>query len=233
MSYSCANIERYYDAQMGVHGQCEALSAAYAGLCLRNETARAFARKSFPRRLALMEQCIGGAMEAFPPRITRTPDPFAILDATICLQAFVLNVQSCVDNLAHAWVREKGLTGEDGAPLATSRVGFGPSNAAVLRSLTEEFAGYLRELGPWFSWLARFRNALEYDAPLYVPASAMPEETLREYGELGGRIRDAEDRGDRDEADRLTRERSALVSFFRSSSTHSAKTATRGSFTFK
>ena len=214
MSYSCADIERYYDAQRTVHGKCEALSAAYAGLRLRNETARAFARKGFPRRLALMEQCIGAAMEAFPPRITWSPDPFAILDATISLQAFVVNVRGCVDNLAHAWVLEKGLSGEDGAPLAASRVGFGPGNAAVLKSLTEEFAGYLSELGPWFAYLARFRHALEHDAPLYVPASAVPEETLREYGELGERIRDAENHRDRDEADRLTRERSALVSFF-------------------
>ncbi len=65
-------------------------------------------------------------MEAFPPRISWAPDPSAILDATVCLQAFVLNVQGCIDNLAHIWVREKGLTGEDGGPLDGSRVGFGP-----------------------------------------------------------------------------------------------------------
>ena len=39
-------------------------------------------------------------MEAFPPRISWAPDPSAILDATVCLQAFVLNVQGCIDNLA-------------------------------------------------------------------------------------------------------------------------------------
>ena len=73
---------------------------------------------------------------------------------------------------------------------------------------------YVREVGPWFAWLARFRYAPEHDASRYVPASAVPQETLREYGELGEQIGVAEDRWARDEADRLTRERSTLVAFF-------------------
>lgn len=84
----------------------------------------------------------------------------------------------------------------------------------MLKSLSLEFAGYPKELGPWFEYLGRFRYALEHRVPLYVPRSAVSEETLREYGEMGERIRDAEGRGDHDEADKLTRDRSALVSFF-------------------
>ncbi len=37
---------------------------------------------------------------------------------------------------------------------------------------------------------------------------------MREYGEMGERIKDAENCGDHGAADRLTCERSALVSFF-------------------
>ena len=50
--------------------------------------------------------------------------------------------------------------------------------------------------------------------PLYVSGHAVPEETLRKYGEMGERIRDAEGRGDHGGADRLTREGSAQVLFF-------------------
>ena len=50
--------------------------------------------------------------------------------------------------------------------------------------------------------------------PLYVPGDTVSQETLRTFEEMGGRIGEAELRGDREEADRLTRERSALVSFF-------------------
>ena len=212
--FSCADIEQFYDALLAVDGRYEALAAAYAGLRLQDDTARTFASAGFPRRLDLMNQCIGMAMEAFPPRISRAPDPFFIRLAVIGLQAFVLNVQGCLDNLAHAWVREKGLTGEGGAPLATSRVGFGPGNVAVLKSLSPEFAGYLKELGPWFAYLPGFRHALEHDAQLYVPGGAVSKETLREYGEMGERINDAENCGNHDESDRLTYERNALVSFF-------------------
>ena len=83
MSFSYADIETYYDAQMALRGTCEALAAAHAGLRLENGLARAFAREDFPRRLELLEQCIHGAIEAFPPRISPAPDTFAILDATI------------------------------------------------------------------------------------------------------------------------------------------------------
>ena len=42
----------------------------------------------------------------------------------------------------------------------------------------------------------------------------MPEDTLRQYGEIGKRIAEAERREDRAEADQLTDERDAMVSFF-------------------
>ena len=109
MSFSCAELERYYDAQVVLRGKYEGLAAAYSGKHFENMEARAFARQGFPRRLELMQHCIESSMEAFPPRISWTPGPFGILDATVCLQAFVLNVQGCIDNLAHIWVREKGL----------------------------------------------------------------------------------------------------------------------------
>ena len=214
MRLSCAELERYYDAQVALRGKYEGLAAAYSGKHFENMEARAFARQGFPRRLELMQHCIESSMEAFPPRISWAPGPFGILDATVCLQAFVLNVQGCIDNLAHIWVREKGLTGEDGGPLDGSRVGFGPGAEAVVESLSPEFAGYLKELDPWFDYLARFRHALEHHVPLYVSGHAVAEETLREYGEMGERIKDAEGCGDHGAADRLTRERSALVSFF-------------------
>ena len=214
MSFTCADIERFYDAREALPGKWPALAAAWSARDFGNEAARAFATQGFPGRLELMQKCIDGAMEAFPPRISWVPDPFMILEATIYLQAFVTNVRGCVDNLAHAWVRERGLTGEDGAPLAGAQVGFGPGNGAVLDSLSPEFAGYLRGLAQWFDHLERFRHALEHEVPLYVPRSTVPDGTLREFGELGRRIVDAERSGDRGLVDRLTRERCGLVSFF-------------------
>ena len=98
MSYSCAELERFYDGLVALRGKYEVLAAAYSGKRFEIAEARAFARQGFLRRLELMQHCIASSMEAFPPRISWAPDPFGILDATVCLQAFVLNVQGCIDN---------------------------------------------------------------------------------------------------------------------------------------
>ena len=76
MSFSCAELERYYDAQVALRGKYEGLAAAYSGKHFENMEARAFARQGFPRRLELMQHCIESSMEAFPPRISWAPGPF-------------------------------------------------------------------------------------------------------------------------------------------------------------
>ena len=106
----------------------------------------------------------------------------------------------------------KGADGGGRAPVAGA--GFGPGNEAVLESVSADYGAYPKEVGPWFEHLERFRRALEDHVPLYVPASDVSDDTLREFARLGERIGDAEIGGAAEVADRLTRERSALVSFF-------------------
>ena len=67
-------------------------------------------------------------------------------------------------------------------------MGFAPGNEAVLDSLSPEFAGYLRDLGPWFEYLGCFLHALEHHVPLYVPGDTVSQETLRTFEEMGERI---------------------------------------------
>ena len=213
-SFSTEDLERFYDSYMAARGKFEVLAAAYAGKDFRDERARRFARHGFPCRLELMVHCIEGSMEGFPPRISWAPHVGSIEDATVCLQAFVANVRGCVDNLAHIWVAENGLRAEDGTPLPDSRIGLRPDNGTVLKSLSPYFAGRLTELGPWFEYLDKFRDALEHCAPLYVPRDSVPEDTLLQFGEIGKRAAEAGRREDHATADRLTREREAMVSFF-------------------
>ena len=115
MSFTCADMERFYEWDMALSDKREALAAAYAAQRFENETARAFATEGFLRRLQLMEDCVARAMELFPPRIHWVHNRLAVREAAIYLQAFVVNVQGCTDNLAHMWVHEKGLTGGDGS----------------------------------------------------------------------------------------------------------------------
>ena len=207
-------LERFYDSYMAARGKLEALTAAYAGKDFRDERARGFARHGFPCRLALMLHCIEMAMEDVPPRIHWVPHAESILRATLSLQAFVVDVFGCIDNLAHIWVCEKGVTAEDGTPLPDSRIGLRPENGAVLESLSPAFAGRLKEFGPWFEYLDRFRRALEHEVPLYNTLEALPADRLRRFRELAGRIEEAQRRRDQAEVDRLTDASNAVVSFF-------------------
>ena len=63
---------------------------------------------------------------------------------------------------------------------------------------------------------------------IHAPVSATLEETVREYGEISERIRNAEGHGRRNKPDSLNRERRALVSFLPIAITRSAKVPTRG-----
>ena len=213
-SFSSEDLERFYDSYMAAHGKLEALAAAYAGKGFRDERARGFARDGFPRRLALMVHCIEMAMEDVPPRIHWVPHDDSILRATVGLQGFVVNVFGCIDNLAHMWVCEKGVTAEDGTPLAESRIGLRPENGPVLASLSPEFAGRLTELGPWFEYLDSFRHALEHSVPLYNPPEALPADRLRRFRDIAERVEKAQQRRDDAGADRLKDELDGLVSFF-------------------
>ena len=48
MRLSCAELERYYDAQVALRGKYEGLAAAYSGKHFENMEARAFARQGSP-----------------------------------------------------------------------------------------------------------------------------------------------------------------------------------------
>ena len=181
------DIERPYEVYLAAPDKLDALTAAYVATRFRDERTRAFARHGFLRRLALMLHCIERTMEDLPPRpwISHAQ---GILDATVCLQAFVTDVFGCIDNLAHIWVTGKGLTAQDGTPLADSRIGLRPENRAVLDSLSPVFAGYLKRLGPWFEYLETYRRALEHHVPLSVSPDSVPQPRLRQYGKIGERI---------------------------------------------
>ena len=84
----------------------------------------------------------------------------------------------------------------------------------VSRQMWADNEAYPKELEPRFQYLERFRRTLDDLVPLYMPASDVSDDTLREFARLGERTRDAEIGGSAKVADRLTRERSALVSFF-------------------
>jgi hypothetical protein len=80
----------------------------------RSERGREYAFHGFGRRLEILRTAIDEVFTALPPEREGIPENEERLKATIAIQAFVLNIMNCLDNLAWIWVYERSVTGKDG-----------------------------------------------------------------------------------------------------------------------
>jgi hypothetical protein len=85
------------------------------------------------------------------------------MDATIYIQAFIMNAFGALDNLAWIWVTEKPLN------VGKMETGLGPKCKSVRASFTPETQAYLSELDDWFVHIVDFRDALSHRIALYIP----------------------------------------------------------------
>ena len=90
-----------------------------------------------------MTRCVERVFELLPPEQDALPEQDFLIDRTICIQAFVMNVFGALDNLAWIWVSEK--------PLAVDRIeiGLGPKCKAVRASFSPEMRDYLSKNQNW------------------------------------------------------------------------------------
>jgi hypothetical protein len=120
---------------------------------------------------------------------------------------FMFNAFGSIDNLAWVWVSEKELD------IYKLRVGLGPNNIAVRKSLSAEFQEYLKGLDPWFAHLEDFRHALAHRISLYVPPYIITLDKETAYRDLEKRINEAAGSGNFQEYNKLLAEQTALGVF--------------------
>ncbi len=130
-----------------------------------NDRAKEHAVHGFARRLGTLVRCIDRVFEILPPDREDIPRRVEVVDATINIQAFVLNIFGCLDNLAWIWVREKDVRSKDGSELAPEWIGLSKRNKQVRRSFLPPFRSYLDSLEPWFTHIKEFRDALAHRIP--------------------------------------------------------------------
>ncbi|WPZ13480.1 hypothetical protein T8J41_15170 [Nitratireductor rhodophyticola] len=151
----------------------------------RTERAREFAHQGFCRRLGTMVRAIDVVFTKLPPELDAVPDRDTVVDATLMIQAFVLNAFGCLDNLAWIWVCEKPVTTAEGGELEPLKVGLGPKNKEVRASFSKEFAAYLAKRQDWVDkHLKGFRDSLAHRIPLYIPPFIITPEVAGEYSRL-------------------------------------------------
>ena len=207
-------IQREYER---LQGKCHSLLWNYqrAGTRFAVERAREYAHHGFCRRLRTLECCIVRIFETIPPDCTRQPDESQLLDVTIFLQAFYLNVFGCIDNLAHIWVQEKKVTRPEGRELPNSAVGFGQKYSEVWCSLSDDFRNYIS--GPtfqeWYRVIGDYRHALTHRISLYIPPFRVDSKDISKFNKIESNIDAAVDRGNYSDALDLRKQQEALGDF--------------------
>ena len=220
MTYSEDDLEHIQLEYQCVREKLTKLMLSYCSKSFTAQRSHEYATQGFLRRVKVLVHCIENVFERLPPDTSHVPSNDRRLDATVYLHAFVFNVFGCLDNLAHIWVCEKGVTEGNGQPLRNTKIGFRKKNKIVRESLPPAFRDYLETLEPWFEYLEDFRHALAHQRPLYIPPYEVAGESVPRYNEIEAQIYEAMLRGETDKVGDLQEEQKALL-FFSPVMTHS------------
>jgi hypothetical protein len=218
--YTDEGLEKLGDAYFGLRGRCMRLQERCMEFRFGNERAKEYAVHGFSRRLSGLVRCLENTFSAVPPELDGVPTSDAVHDTEIQVQAFIINVFGCLDNLAWVWVLERNITKPGGEPIPPEWIGLRAPNKLVRKSLSDELLKYLQNAAPWFEYLEDYRHALAHRIPLYIPPFAVDPRNEARYRELEESITRLIIDGQLDEADALKEERDGLK-FFRPFIVHS------------
>jgi hypothetical protein len=135
----------------------------------RTDGGREHAHHGLARRLGSLARCVDQVFALLPPDLASIPEHTTVVDATLNIQAFIMNAFGFCENVAWIWVHERAVTRRDGRPLAETQVGLGSRYERVRQTLTQGFRDYLNQREPWFAHLKNFRDALAHRIPLFIP----------------------------------------------------------------
>lgn len=184
----------------------------------KNPHAEEHALHGFSRRLGTLIRAVNLVFDYLPPELDAIPERDAVVDATIAIQAFVLNTFGCLDNLAWIFVHEKGVTKADGNALDPQGVSLG--SKAVRAKFSKVFNAYIDSRDDWFKAIKDFRDALAHRIPLYIPPFIVRPDVVDEYNRLERASGDAMRAHKFEEYHRLQEEQKKLGRF-RPAMTHS------------
>jgi hypothetical protein len=159
-----------------------------------SDRGREYAFHGFGRRLDLLRTAIDQVFTALPPEREGIPEHEELLKATIAIQAFVLNVVGCLDNLAWIWVYERDIRAANGTELNPKLVGLFKRH--VQETMSKQFRAYLNSRKPWFDSITSFRDPLAHRIPLYIPPYTVAKSKLAEHSRLEQEATAALARGD-------------------------------------
>jgi hypothetical protein len=197
-------LDELAESLVSLQGRYLALAQAYVLFPYKTERGKEYGAHGYVRRFKMMNHCVQRVFQLLPPDQDNSPEEDVLLDATVCVQSFVMNVFGALDNLAWIWVSEKPLN------LKKWDVGLGPKCEMVRASFSRELQVYLSGRESWFQHIVDFRDALAHRIPLFIPPHRIPPENDAAYTALEHRMLAAHDM---DEYERLKAEQLKLVVF--------------------
>lgn len=220
LMYAKADSDRMAEEHRTIATKYEALVLAFQSRTYRTPRGEEFALHGFARRLAVLKECIEIVFDAIPLELDGIPTDSDRQLATIALQAFLINVFGCADNLARIWVEERNVRLTNGKALPDGRIGMGGHYNIVRESFSPGFRAYLDSRGDWISEMERFRHALAHRIPPYIPPYSVDPKNHAAYAAFEPQIADAIRRQDFERVEKLERAQRSLT-FFRPWLTHS------------
>jgi hypothetical protein len=218
--FSQKQIVELDESRRELPGQYLKLLLHFQARTYKSPRAKEYAFHGFGRRLGILLRAIDRVFTILPPEREDIPERDEVEDATIAIQAFVMNIVGCLDNLAWILVKERGVKANNGAELSPKAVGLWKIHKEVRASMSPKFREYLDSREPWFEATKNFRDALAHRIPLYIPPYVVRRENLDESTRLDQQANAALLRGDSKENDRL-REYQQSLGQFRPWMTHS------------
>lgn len=213
MFFSQQALDAMIEAKEAIGGKYESLLMKYVLLPLHDATAKEYATQGFPRRLGVMAHCIHNVFTMLPPEKEEIPSRTQIFDATVNIQAFLVNAFGCIDNLARIWIHEKPVITQRGKPLPKGEIGLAVHHTRVRASLSQAFQDYLKSLDEWLTFMGNFRHALAHRIPLYIPPYAVRPQDEAAYKEIEQKMIEASLKGELAEHGALAEEQRKLVRF--------------------
>jgi hypothetical protein len=220
MMYAKSGVDRMADEYRTIPGKYETLIVTLQNRTYTTPRGQEFALHGLGRRLAVLKECIEVVFGAIPLDLDGIPTDNDRQLATIALQAFLINVFGCADNLARIWVEERGVRLPNGKTLPDGRIGMGGHYDIVRESFSPGFRAYLDSRSEWLSEMERFRHALAHRIPPYIPPYAVDPKNQEAHAAFEPQIMEAIRHQDFEGVERLENTQRSLR-FFRPWLTHS------------
>lgn len=148
------------------------------------DRAKEFIEQGVCRRLNLIQGCIRNIFRIFPVERTQLLDDDERADLTINLHAFLINIHGVPDNLAWAYLLERGID------LEPRQIGLF-NERFTQPHLPQEVLSYLRsaEITTWHGQYAKnYRDALAHRIPPYLAPAILTPKQHEKYRELEGQM---------------------------------------------